>query len=412
MFPKVRCMLLAGDGADFKVLIPFASIAKDAPTVTGLFQNPDMDTSPVLKALEGAATAAKDRRNVLLLAIQSHDDIRYSSPRPTWAWFTPPSARRPQLPRTDDRPDCQPPAKKTRTTSSAPSRPTDDARPKQPGMLICHQGRLPRCEMLFPLTDVEKAPLCFGWTFVGYSCRALASGKRCKFFHASSVQDIPDKQRKRFIDWVSTTPRISFAPGKGPSPEVAVLSSRSHLSPILSLCPPGQTSPSPASPPSEPIALPIHSKFLPTPHDPHLLQHPPMDLPSSERDRLVMSLDPTVQDVINCKYGKPTTSISFCSEYVFRHVVPHLFASTFLDETSTELLRAACPLYRLYEELVNEFSPFDPHLAQGYSPYLGFRDETEINLSRVHHVSAALAPGHERSTPCPLDWGTTPCHTP
>ncbi|KAG7373857.1 hypothetical protein IV203_012952 [Nitzschia inconspicua] len=317
-----------------------------------------MDTSPVLKALEGAATAAKDRRNVLLLAIQSHDDIRYSSPRPTWAWFMPPSAQRPQLPRTDDRPDRRPPAKKTRTTSSAPSRPTDDARPKQPGMLICHQGRLPRCEMLFPLTDVEKAPLCFGWTFVSYSCRALASGKRCKFFHASSVQDIPDKQRQRFIDWASTTPSISFAPGKGPSPEVCVpsfpltsqelsavgvLSSRPHLSPVLSLCPPGQTSPSPASPPSEPIALPIHSKFLPTPHDPHLLQHPPMDLPSSERDRLVMSLDPTVQDAINCKY-----------------------------------------------ELVNEFSPFDPHLARGYSPYLGFRDETEINLSRVHHVSAAL----------------------
>ncbi|KAG7369111.1 hypothetical protein IV203_031854 [Nitzschia inconspicua] len=201
------------------ILLPFASIAKDAPTVTGLLQNPDMDTSPVLKALEGAATAAKDRRNVLLLAIQSHDDIRYSSPRPTWAWFTPPSARRPQLPRTDNRPDRRPPAKKTRTTSSAHSRPTDDARPKQPGMLICHQGRLPRCEMLFPLTDVEKAPLCFGWTFVGYSCRALASGKRCKFFHASSVQDIPDKQRQRFIDWVSTTPSILFAPGKGPSPE-------------------------------------------------------------------------------------------------------------------------------------------------------------------------------------------------
>ncbi|KAG7367496.1 hypothetical protein IV203_030167 [Nitzschia inconspicua] len=115
-----------------------------------------------------------------------------------------------------------------------------------------------------------------------------------------------------------------------------------------------------------------------------------MDLPSSERDRLVMSLDPTVQDAINCKYGKPTTSIYFCSEYVFRHVIPHLFASTFLDETSTESLRAACPLYRLYEELVNEFSPFDPHLARGYTPYLGFRDETEINLSRVHHVSAAL----------------------
>ncbi|KAG7360110.1 hypothetical protein IV203_035209 [Nitzschia inconspicua] len=42
------------------ILIPFASNAKDAPTVTALLQNPDMDTSPIVKTLEGATTNAKD----------------------------------------------------------------------------------------------------------------------------------------------------------------------------------------------------------------------------------------------------------------------------------------------------------------------------------------------------------------
>ncbi|KAG7339164.1 hypothetical protein IV203_020107 [Nitzschia inconspicua] len=349
------------------ILTPFIAIAKDAPTVTALLQNPDMDMSPVVKALNGAATHARDRKNFLLGAMQSNDNTRYSSPPHTWSWFTPPTVRRPQPSRPDDRQDRRPPAKKTRITPGT-------------GMLVCDQLKLPRCEILFPTTGHE-------------------------FFHANSVLDIPETHRQRFIDWVTDTPNVSFAPGKGPSPEVcvpsypltsqdlsaaAILSSRSDQAPAPPTFPPGQDSKPPASPRSEPVALPMHSKFLPMPYDPHLLPHPPMDLPPSERDRLVMSLDPAVQDAINCKYGKPTTSISFCSEYVFRHVIPHLFASAFLDETSSKLLRTACPLYRVYEELVDEFSPFDPHLARGYSPYVGFRDETEINVPRVRHVSAAL----------------------
>ncbi|KAG7361125.1 hypothetical protein IV203_036225 [Nitzschia inconspicua] len=323
------------------ILTPFIAIAKDAPTVTAILQNPDMDMSPVVKALNGAATHAQDRKNFLLGAMQLNDNTRYSSPPHTWAWFTPPTVRRPQPSRLDDSQDRRPPAKRTRTTSG-------------PGML---------------------------------SCRALQTGKRCRFFHASSVLDIPETHRQRFIDWVTDTPNVSFAPCKGPSPKVcvpsypltsqdlsagAILSSRSNQAPAPPNFPPGQDSNTPASPHSEPVALPMHSKFLPMSHNPHLLPHPPMDLPPSERDRLVMSLDPAVQDAINCKYGKPTTSISFCSEYVFRHVIPHLFASAFLDETSYKLLCAACPLYPLYEELV--------HLARGYSPV---DSQTLLDLERV-----------------------------
>ncbi|KAG7368181.1 hypothetical protein IV203_030924 [Nitzschia inconspicua] len=62
------------------ILTPFIAIAKDAPTVTALLQNPDMDMSPVVKALNGAATHARDRKNFLLGAMQSNDNTRYSSP--------------------------------------------------------------------------------------------------------------------------------------------------------------------------------------------------------------------------------------------------------------------------------------------------------------------------------------------
>ncbi|KAG7368827.1 hypothetical protein IV203_031570 [Nitzschia inconspicua] len=341
----------------------FVTISKDPDTVLSLAPNTDTDPSFLAPTFQKARASASDIVRHLEQTMHTSAAARFGTPNDSYFWFRDPEPKRPSaLP--EERPGA---SKKPRNS--------DDSKPS--GFLVCHSKTIPRCDILFPVRT-GTAFLCFGWCFVGHTCK----NRPCTFAHINSMRAIVDKDiRQRLIQWVRDSPSISFAPGHGPPPEVSQVLSQ-PTPPII----PHQSS----SSPSDTISFPVHSPFLPQPQDPHLLPHGPMELQPTERDRLVMSLDPAVQDAINCTYGKPTLSISFCSEYVFRHVIPHLFASAFLDTTSTTALRDACPLYRLYEELVQEFSPFDTSLARGYRPYVGFRDETEINQSRVRHVSAAL----------------------
>ncbi|KAG7365319.1 hypothetical protein IV203_038522 [Nitzschia inconspicua] len=358
----------------------FVTISKDPDTVLSLAPNTDTDPSFLAPTFQKARASASDIVRHLEQTMHTSAAARFGTPNDSYFWFRDPEPKRPSaLP--EERPGA---SKKPRNS--------DDSKPS--GFLVCHSKTIPRCDILFPVRT-GTAFLCFGWCFVGHTCK----NRPCTFAHINSMRAIVDKDiRQRLIQWVRDSPSISFAPGHGPPPEVPIpshpLTSQDltaiAVSQVLSQPTPPIIPHQSSSSPSDTISFPVHSPFLPQPQDPHLLPHGPMELQPTERDRLVMSLDPAVQDAINCTYGKPTLSISFCSEYVFRHVIPHLFASAFLDTTSTTALRDACPLYRLYEELVQEFSPFDTSLARGYRPFVGFRDETEINQSRVRHVSAAL----------------------
>jgi hypothetical protein len=62
--------------------------------------------------------------------------------------------------------------------------------------------------------DTSRTAICFNSALKGRSCTKGAA--RCAFFHFNMANDIPTESQAEFFQWVSTTPHLTWAPGKGP----------------------------------------------------------------------------------------------------------------------------------------------------------------------------------------------------
>ncbi|KAG7354495.1 hypothetical protein IV203_003851 [Nitzschia inconspicua] len=128
-----------------------------------------------------------------------------------------------------------------------------------------------------------------------------------------------------------------------------------------------------------------------TDSDPAVSPKGPTSLRAAQREALVQTLDPVVQDALNCKYGKPTSSnLSFTAECRFRHVIPALVRSAFVSPRDLQLLDATCPLVGVYVSLEMEFAHHNVEYARGFVSYADYATETTVNKQRVHSTIASL----------------------
>ena len=109
-----------------------------------------------------------------------------------------------------------------------------------------------------------------------------------------------------------------------------------------------------------------------------------------ELDTFGKTLDPEVQDPLFNTHGKPHRNISFTGEYRFRHIIPHLIHSNFLDNSSNAALDQSSFLVRQYRHLLDDFGHLSTDEIRGYDSYKDFRTETDFNKRRIRLTSAAL----------------------
>lgn len=143
----------------------------------------------------------------------------------------------------------------------------------------------------------------------------------------------------------------------------------------------------------EDFAFPTKSSILANvlgKKDPVLSKQAPTSLKIREREILVDTLEQSVQDALNSKYGKATIAVSFMSEYVFRHIIPPLLTSGFLHPNDLQQLFKASFLAEQFLQLQQHYKHIDHSTAIGYAPYRHYATETTLDQSRTSAVSAAL----------------------
>ena len=116
---------------------------------------------------------------------------------------------------------------------------------------------------------------------------------------------------------------------------------------------------------------------------------PPRTHTAAAQEEFSLSLPAPVQAALNDTQGK-SLPISFTGELRFRHVIPHLVSTRFLDPTTLATLEQASALVRLYRTISAEYSNVDPTTARGYSAYSNAKSETDLNHHRIRASSAAL----------------------
>ena len=171
------------------------------------------------------------------------------------------------------------------------------------------------------------------------------------------------------------------------------------------------TLPSPASPPPalvEPDEEDLHTVPFPQPCPLWLSDTPPPllgTLPPEDnilstsppeletragRENFVASLPAAVKGPLNKPYGKPHRNISFVGETCFRHVIPHLVTSGFMDHNSTTKLTILSRPVWHFRNLLREYMHLDTAAIRGYTLYKDSASETTLNTQRIRLSSAAL----------------------
>ena len=150
------------------------------------------------------------------------------------------------------------------------------------------------------------------------------------------------------------------------------------------------------SPPVEEFRIPDEA-FYPKPQpktspkqQPILSEEPPEFMTIHQLDQFALTLEEEVQAPLYNKHGKPHKNISFTGEYRFRHIIPHLINSNYLDTRSNDTLDKASFLVRQYRTLHHEYSEIDIEPGRGFKPYENFRNEKVLNKDRIRLHSAAL----------------------
>ncbi|KAG7370070.1 hypothetical protein IV203_027816 [Nitzschia inconspicua] len=140
--------------------------------------------------------------------------------------------------------------------------------------------------------------------------------------------------------------------------------------------------------PREHHLFPTSSPY--TDSDPAVSPKGPTSLRAAQCEALVQTLDPVVQDALNCKNGKLSSNLSFMAECHFRHVILALVGSAFVSHRDLQLLTTACPLVGVYVPLEMEFAHHNVEYARRFVSYADYATETTVNKQRVHSTTAGL----------------------
>ncbi|KAG7339748.1 hypothetical protein IV203_025427 [Nitzschia inconspicua] len=281
-------------------------------------------------------------------------------------------------------------------------------------------SRVTPIDLTFPV-GTGRGRLCIGHCFRGRNCKNSISGTSCTYTHIDSLSNLSAEEKANLIAAVAATPTISWAPGCGPANTVHQLSSfatcippslarpfidsvtthQPATQPIAVDSPPPPTSTAAQLTTASPLNITMEEDFaFPTKSsilanvlgkkDPVLSKQAPTSLKIHEREILVDTLEQSVQDALNSKYGKATIAVSFMSEYVFRHIIPPLLTSGFLHPNNLQQLFKASFLAEQFLQLQQHYKHIDHSTAIGYAPYRHYATETTFDQSRTSAVSAAL----------------------
>ena len=109
-----------------------------------------------------------------------------------------------------------------------------------------------------------------------------------------------------------------------------------------------------------------------------------------ELDRFAKTLPSVLQHAIQDTTGKHNFAIQVSGELCFRHVLPCLLCSGFLDAHDINALDVFTPLVVVYVNLLREYGAVDPSAIRGMAMYKGFKKETDFHQERIRLSSAAL----------------------
>ncbi|KAG7345440.1 hypothetical protein IV203_032971 [Nitzschia inconspicua] len=281
-------------------------------------------------------------------------------------------------------------------------------------------SRVTPIDLTFPV-GTGRGRLCIGHCFRGRNCKNSISGTSCTYAHIDSLSNLSAEDKANLIAAVAATPTISWAPGCGPANTVHQLSSfatcippslarpfidsvtthQPATQPIAIDSPPSPTSTAAQLTTASPLNITMEEDFafrtkssilanVLGKKDPVLSKQAPTSLKIREREILVDTLEQSVQDALNSKYGKATIAVSFMSEYVFRHIIPPLLTSGFLHPNDLQQLFKASFLAEQFLQLQQHYKHIDHSTAIGYAPYRHYATETTLDQSRTSAVSAAL----------------------
>ena len=109
-----------------------------------------------------------------------------------------------------------------------------------------------------------------------------------------------------------------------------------------------------------------------------------------EMEEWVKLLPPRIQNTLKDSTGKHNINHQWTTEIVFRHLLPALLMSGFLDPVSFGNLDIATPLVGTFLRIQRLYTDVDPSPVRGYAMYKQFRAEKDFHPERCRLSSAAL----------------------
>ena len=123
---------------------------------------------------------------------------------------------------------------------------------------------------------------------------------------------------------------------------------------------------------------------------PELSQQPPRRHTLRDLDRWAALLPPRIYNTLADSTGKHNPNHLWTTEIVFRHCLPPLLLSGFLDAVSFENLATATTLVDTFISLLEQYADVDTTAIRGFDMYENFAQETDFDEERCKLSSAAL----------------------